>query len=98
MKPIGSIVINLAILIIAVPALLWTWPKGTSAASTACVSAACDLNGDGVGAKLPDYAIFLAAFGSKKGDAKFNAAVDFDGSGSITTADFAIFQRFCPLQ
>lgn len=68
------------------------------AAHSICLSPACDFDGNGAPGRLPDYAIFLAAFGSKVGEAKYNPAVDFDSSGSITTADFAIMQRFCPLQ
>lgn len=69
-----------------------------SAASAVCVSPRCDLDGDGAGAKLGDYAVFFAAYGTKKGQPKFNAIVDFDGSSTITTVDYAIFNGFCPLQ
>lgn len=38
---------------------------------------------------------FKIAFGSKTGDVRFNPDADFDNSGTITTADYAVFQQFC---
>lgn len=50
-----------------------------------------DATGDGVidGA---DYALIVAANGSMMGDPEYDAAVDYNGDGSVTAADLGIWQ------
>lgn len=71
---------------------------GLSRAQEAC-SPACDLDKSG-GSRMTaaDYAVFLAAFNTRKGDPKYNPEVDFDNSGTVTAADFALLLKFCPLK
>jgi hypothetical protein len=87
---------ELVVFLVAALALLVVGIAG--AESPQCSAKACDLDKNGVGSRLPDYAVFLAAFGSKRGELKFNPLADIDNSGTITTMDFAVFQKFCPLQ
>ncbi|MFN0249905.1 MAG: thrombospondin type 3 repeat-containing protein [Kofleriaceae bacterium] len=41
-----------------------------------------------------DYAVFIAAFGSVRGDALYDPRVDHDRSGSIGGSDFSTFLRY----
>lgn len=61
-------------------------------------SPACDVNGDGVSPAATDYGAFFASFNKKTGDAGFNARADLDGNGAVTSADFGLLLRFCPLK
>lgn len=65
--------------------------------ASACNDKPCDLDGNGFGGKLPDYAVFMGAFGTKVGDAKYNPKADIDGSGTVTTQDYSLLLKFCPL-
>jgi hypothetical protein len=73
------------------------WAAACADVAAAACSPACDLNGDGLRATVQDYAVFLGAFGTKQGDAKFVAAADLDGNRSVTVADFGLLNKFCPL-
>ncbi|MBL8352189.1 MAG: thrombospondin type 3 repeat-containing protein, partial [Burkholderiaceae bacterium] len=50
-----------------------------------------DFNNDG-NVNALDLAIFQRAFGSKAGDANYNANCDLNGDGRINALDLAIFQ------
>lgn len=60
--------------------------------------AACDLNGDGVGATSADYVTLLEHIGASRPDPRFDARADLDRDGGITVVDFSLLQRFCPLK
>lgn len=64
---------------------------------TACIPA-CDLNYDGVSATAGDYGVFLAAFGTKAGQAGFSHHADRDHDGTVTAADWSEYLRTCPLR
>ena len=52
--------------------------------------ASSDFNGDGVVDTL-DFLLFVDVFGSKKGEATYDAKYDLDGNGEIGIPDFLIF-------
>ena len=54
----------------------------------------CDFDGDG-SFTVADHETFLSSYGKKRGQPGYNEKVDFDRSGSVTTADFGIFIQFC---
>ena len=49
-----------------------------------------DFNGDGT-VDIPDFLIFVDAYGSKEGEEKYDAKYDLDGNGEIGISDFLIF-------
>ena len=49
-----------------------------------------DFNGNGV-VDIPDFLLFVNAFGSKKGQKKYDAKYDLDGNGEIGVGDFLLF-------
>ena len=49
-----------------------------------------DFNGDGT-VNIPDFLIFVDAYGSKEGEEKYDAKYDLDGNGEIGIPDFLIF-------
>ena len=49
-----------------------------------------DFNADGR-VNFADFLLFTAQFGSRQGDAGFDARFDLDGDGAIGFADFLIF-------
>ncbi len=55
-------------------------------------AAACpgDFDGDGT-VGLPDFLALAGAFGSRSGDANYNALMDLDGSGAVDLSDFLAF-------
>ena len=63
---------------------------GQADANTA---ASADFDGNGeVG--VPDFLLFIATFGSRQGDEKYEARYDLDGNGEIGVPDFLIFLDF----
>ena len=59
---------------------------------TTSASPTPDFDGDNhVG--FSDFLIFASAFGSRKGDAKYNAAQDLNSDGSVDFTDFLIFAQ-----
>lgn len=62
-----------------------------------CSVRACDLDRDGHGSLLGDYGVLFAAFGKTKGEAGYDPRADLDADGGVTSTDFALMQRFCPL-
>ncbi len=40
---------------------------------------------------IADFLAFMEAFGSRSGEAKYNAVMDMDGSGAIDISDFLVF-------
>lgn len=54
--------------------------------------AACpgDFDGNGM-VNLSDFLVFAGAFGTRSGDANFDARMDMDGSGAIDLSDFLVF-------
>ncbi len=52
--------------------------------------ASSDFNGDGV-VDVSDYLLFVDVFGSKEGEAQYDAKYDLDGNGEIGIPDFLIF-------
>jgi len=58
----------------------------------------CDLNGDGVASSIIDYQQFFAAF-TKTPDTPERSvrAADINHDGVVTTQDFQILMRECPL-
>ncbi len=79
-------------LVLAMVALI-----GSCSTADASCSPACDLNGDGLRATVQDYAVFLAAFGARKGEPKYSAIADLDGNGAVTAVDFGTLSKWCPL-
>lgn len=63
-------------------------------ASAANVCAPCDFDGSGT-ITIADQAVMLGAFGTKVGQAGYDARVDYDGSGTITIKDWSVFLKFC---
>ncbi|MYG21679.1 MAG: hypothetical protein F4168_04720, partial [Gemmatimonadetes bacterium] len=43
---------------------------------------------------VPDFLLFIATFGSRQGDEKYEARYDLDGNGEIGVPDFLIFLDF----
>ncbi|MDE3256618.1 MAG: leucine-rich repeat domain-containing protein [Gemmatimonadota bacterium] len=87
---------NLAIcLCLAVTLVAATWmgeigvlePLSVSAQSTSCPG---DFNGDGK-VNLADFLAFAGGFGTRSGDASYDARLDMDGSGSVDLSDFLAF-------
>ena len=53
---------------------------------------AADADFDGSGeVDFQDFLVFISAFGSKTGDANYNAKFDFDGNGEVDFQDFLGF-------
>ena len=52
--------------------------------------ASSDFDGSGT-VDIPDYLLFVNAFGSKEGEEKYDAKYDLDGNGEIGVGDFLIF-------
>ena len=63
-----------------------------------CAHNPCDLNDDGRPGENIDFQVLEWSLGSKKGDHNFVKDADFDHSGSITSADFAIYMKQCGVQ
>lgn len=63
-----------------------------------CVHNPCDLNDNGKPGEEIDFQVLEWSLGSKKGDHNFVKDADFDHSGSITSADFAIYMKQCGVQ
>ncbi|MDE3000995.1 MAG: leucine-rich repeat domain-containing protein [Gemmatimonadota bacterium] len=87
---------NLAIcLCLAVTLVAATWigdigvikPQSVSAQSATCPG---DFNGDGA-VNLADFLAFAGSFGTRSGDANYDARIDLDGSGAIDLSDFLAF-------
>ena len=55
-------------------------------------SAQCpgDFNGDGK-VSLADFLAFAGGFGTRSGEANYNAKLDMDGNGAINLSDFLVF-------
>ena len=49
-----------------------------------------DIDGDGA-ITFADFLIFAGPFGSRRGQARYDARCDLDGDGQIDFADFLIF-------
>ena len=49
-----------------------------------------DFDGSGT-VDIPDYLLFVNAFGSKEGEEKYDAKYDLDGNGEIGISDFLLF-------
>lgn len=49
-----------------------------------------DFNGDGI-VNIPDFLLFLEAFGATRGDREFNEEMDLVPDGIINVADFLVF-------
>ena len=49
-----------------------------------------DFNGNGV-VDLPDFLLFVTAFGSQAGQERYDAKYDLDGNGEIGIDDFLLF-------
>ncbi|MDE3256619.1 MAG: M66 family metalloprotease [Gemmatimonadota bacterium] len=62
-------------------------PQSVSAQGASCPG---DFNGDGK-VNLADFLAFAGGFGTRSGDANFNARLDMDGSGSVDLSDFLAF-------
>ena len=77
----------------ALVGLTWTGdvgvmkPQSVSAQSAKCPG---DFNGDGT-VNLADFLAFAGGFGTRSGDANYNARLDLNGSGSIDLSDFLAF-------
>lgn len=84
----------MARLIVAFAALI---VFAASAASAQQCSPACDLNGDGTPASPGDYIALFGSLGKSPQDPSYVAAADLDGSGTVTSADFGLMLKFCPL-
>ena len=58
-----------------------------------------DFNGDGK-VNLADFLAFAGGFGTRSGDANYDARLDMDGSGSVDLSDFltfaSVFGNTCP--
>ena len=71
------------------------------AGSTQSVSCPGDFNRNGA-VDLSDFLAFAGAFGTRSGDANFDARMDLDGSGAIDLSDFlafvGVFGKPCPPQ
>lgn len=63
-----------------------------------CAHNPCDLNDNGKPGEEIDFQVLEWSLGSKKGDHNFVKDADFDHSGSITSADFAIYMKQCGVQ
>ena len=61
----------------------------TFTAAAACLG---DFDGDGK-VNLSDFLAFAGAFGTRSGDANYNAGADMDGSGAVDLLDFLAFSR-----
>ena len=57
---------------------------------SANTAASADFDGDGV-VGLPDFSLFVEKFGTRQGDAEYDAKYDLDGNGEIGLSDFSIF-------
>lgn len=60
-----------------------------------CAHNPCDLNDDGKPGQDADFKVFEWSLGSKKGDYNYVKDADYDHSGSVTSADFAIYLKQC---
>lgn len=74
--------------------------SAADAPTCSCIS--CDLDGSKTpNATVADYSVWARAFGSDFRVAstrdRYNPLADFDRSGSVTTADWAILSGCCPL-
>lgn len=58
--------------------------------ASADVSCATDFNGDGV-TNADDIEIFKSYLGSSEDDEGFEPAIDLDGDGEVTVADYTVF-------
>lgn len=67
------------------------------AAHAQSCSAKCDINGDGTRAGPGDYIALFSSLGKGKSDPAFIPAADLDDSGSVTSSDFGLLLKFCPL-
>jgi hypothetical protein len=56
-----------------------------------------DLDGDGAPGTPSDYGVFLGSFGKSKGQPGFNAQADLDSDGAVTSTDWSLLVKFCPL-
>ena len=78
---------------VALIAATWTTdisvmkPPAASAQSASCPG---DFNSDGK-VNLADFLAFAGGFGTRSGDANYNARLDLDGSGAIDLSDFLAF-------
>ncbi len=78
---------------LALVAVTWNRDVGilkTHAASAPSSQCPGDFNGDGK-VNLADFLAFAGAFGTRSGDANYEAAMDMDGSGAIDLSDFLVF-------
>jgi len=85
--------IRLAVLLVA---LLGAGPV-LAGQQAECNKRACDLDRDGHGSLLGDYAVMFASFGKTRGEPGFDPRADLDGDGAVTSTDFGLLQKFCPL-
>ena len=64
----------------------------TSGEVTFNAASSPDFDGDGT-VGFSDFLVFASAFGSRKGDAKYNAGQDLNSDGSVDFTDFLIFAQ-----
>lgn len=57
----------------------------------------CDINQDGTAGNHTDYIALLNSFGKTKGQAGFNPRADLDEDGGVTSTDWGLMARFCPM-
>jgi len=85
------LIIHIVALSIILPAVAYAGPAAE------CNKRACDLDRDGTGSRPGDYLAFFNSLGSSKSDTAYNSRADFDGDGAVTSEDYSVLLKFCPL-
>ena len=73
--------------LLALAGQVFTSPNASVVPLSACPG---DFDGNGR-VDIADFLAFAGAFGTRSGDAKYNAVMDMDGSGAIDISDFLAF-------
>jgi len=79
-------------LMIALTLLVFAGQASNSPNASVVPLSSCPGDFDGNGrVNIADFLAFASAFGTRSGDAKYNAVMDMDGSGAIDISDFLAF-------
>ena len=73
--------------LLALAGQVFTSPNASVVPLSSCPG---DFDGNGR-VNIADFLVFIEAFGSRSGEAKYNAVMDIDGSGAIDVSDFLAF-------